>query len=401
MATTVQHLHFSLDETAGALIMTIAQEHLLYGSNIEKALDTITGSLTGCPRDLALDLLRGTKVIYVIVEDGHQMFSVGDRPKESHINFPELDCSGFAQRNTHQIAKEAMNLRAGLNMVINQMRRYGKCSIDFEYSTIMKFIGGDVEDALTEIRDNREVGELTFMVKTAKAFIEKSLKTLAIMDFMKKTWSKDFESDDEFFMFDDYSQEAHAGIQSVIRVLSDVICQNYADIIAEEDSLKSYTDAVREIDEVAKKGIEPVDIMLNWSAGWLAPDGTFYGLNGEIANMLHNQISEMLKEAGVIPEIEGDEDKNQNPDDWLHGQGWVKVHGHNILFEGNLNKRARRGENVYMTDTQIDIICKYIHVHHKDVVYCTHQPLTMYMFKALSQGNKFKFYKDYFMGDLA
>jgi hypothetical protein len=398
MATTVQKLHFTLDETAGALIMTIAQEHLLYGNNIAKALDTITGSLTGCPRDLALDLLRGTKVIYVIEEDGHQMFSVGDKPKKSHIDFPEIDCSEYVQRNSHQIAKQAMHIRTGLNMMLNQMRRYRTCTIDFEYSTIMKFIGGDIEDLLTEVRDNREVSELTFMVKTTKAFIEKSMKTLAIMTFMKKTWAKDFGSDQEFFVFDDYMMEAHANISSVIHVLSDLIMQNYEAIVAEEDDLKSYTDAVREIDEIAKKGIEPVDIMINWSAGWLAPDGTFYGLNGEIANMLHNQIAELLLEAGVIPDTE---DNKGNPDNWLHAQGWVKVHGHNILFEGNLNKRARRGENIYMTDTQIDIICKYIHVHHKDVVYCTHQPLTMYMFKALSQGNKFKFYKDYFMGDLA
>lgn len=398
MPTTVKHVHFSLGEDAGALLMTIAQEHLMYDNNIPKALDTIMGSLTGCPQDLALDLIRGSKVIYVIEEDGHQYFSVGDRPEKSDIDFPQLDCMGYAERNTKHIAKDAMELRAGINMMMNQIRRNGRCTIDFEYSSIFQFIGGNTEAVLQEIRDTQEVSDLTFMVKTGKAFIEKSMKTLAIIEFMKKTWWKEFESDTEFFMFDDWLATAHANVRNVMSLLGDLMSQNYEQIVAEESSLQSYLDSTKEIEQTIEKGLQPVNIMDNYSAGWLSPDGTYYALNGEIANMLHNQIADALHEQGIIPTVEAD---GTNYDNWLHAQGWVKIHGNNILFEGNLNKRARRGPNVYMTPTQVQIIYKYIQMLHRGMMKCTHQNISAARFQLFAEGNPDKLYHDYFMGDLA
>jgi hypothetical protein len=47
-----------------------------------------------------------------------------------------------------------------------------------------------------------------------------------------------------------------------------------------------------EINKIVSEGIKPVEITDGYNAGWLAPDGTFYGLNGTIANMLHNQIAD-------------------------------------------------------------------------------------------------------------
>ena len=392
-----QTLHFTLDETAGALLMEIAQEHLLYENNIGKAIDTITGSLTGCPKDLALELIHGTKVIYVIEEDGHQFFSVGDRPAESHIKFPKLDCAYYAQRNTNEIAKEAMNLRTGIQSLMNQMRRNGTCTIDFSYASIIKFIGGDAEEVLNTIQYDEEVSEIAFIVRTAKAFIEKSLKTLAIVDFMKKTWYKDFESDEEFFQFIDHLAEAHSDVRTVMQLLGDLMRQNYDQLIAEEADLQAYVDATIEIEDTIKKGLLPVNLMDNYSAGWLSPDGTYYALNGEIANMLHNQIAEALHDQGIIPTVEED---GHNYDNWLHKEGWVKIHGNNILFEGNLNKRAGRGNNVYMTKTQIVMIYKYIQILYMGSMRCTHQQITAPRFQMLAEGNPDKLYREYFLGDL-
>jgi hypothetical protein len=51
-------LHFRVGSDAGLLLMTIAQEHLLYTLNPEKAVKTITESLSGCPVSMALKIIK-------------------------------------------------------------------------------------------------------------------------------------------------------------------------------------------------------------------------------------------------------------------------------------------------------------------------------------------------------
>jgi hypothetical protein len=140
--------------------------------------------------------------------------------------------------------------------------------------------------------------------------------------------------------------------------------QEYGLYLDEPDDnvLDAYLDASKEIDEALSKGIEPVDIMQNYSAGWLSPDGMYYALNGEIANMLHNQIADALCDAGIIPA-----DKNDNPDVWLEQAGWVKIHGNNVQFAGCLNYKLGK-TNVHMTKTQREIIAKYIKLCHAGIV---------------------------------
>lgn len=74
----------------------------------------------------------------------------------------------------------------------------------------------------------------------------------------------------------------------------------------------------------------PVDIKLNWDAGWLSPKGIFYGANGHINEMLHNKLANKLQEMGLI------DYKETNPDNWLLERGWTKIHGNWILYEGYL-----------------------------------------------------------------
>jgi hypothetical protein len=126
---------------------------------------------------------------------------------------------------------------------------------------------------------------------------------------------------------------------------------------APADTVQTYIDSAREIEEVLEKGIEPVDILDNYSAGWLSPEGEYYALNGEIANMLHNQIASALYEKGIIPQ---DEVNENNPDGWLCKNGWVKIHNNHILFDGWYNEKYSLGQkNVDMTKKQIQAIYEF------------------------------------------
>ena len=129
----------------------------------------------------------------------------------------------------------------------------------------------------------------------------------------------------------------------------------------EDDEVKKYLNSVMEIDVILSKGIQPVDIMDNYSAGWLSPEGEYYALNGEIANMLHNQIADSLVEAGIIPEDEA------SPDAWLEQQGWVKIHDNNINYGGCLNHHIGL-ENVHINEKQVLIIANYIKECHNSIM---------------------------------
>lgn len=84
------------------------------------------------------------------------------------------------------------------------------------------------------------------------------------------------------------------------------------------------------IEEYHKTELEPVEITEGYDAGWLSPDGDFYGLNGSTENLLHLNIAERLLASKKIPVKE-----MRNPDRWLEENGWVKVHHDWILFSGS------------------------------------------------------------------
>jgi len=56
-----------------------------------------------------------------------------------------------------------------------------------------------------------------------------------------------------------------------------------------------------------------------------------------------------------------------NPDAWLEQHGWVKIHGNNVQFAGNLNKQMGK-PNVRMTDKQLELIRDYITDCHQCVI---------------------------------
>jgi len=88
----------------------------------------------------------------------------------------------------------------------------------------------------------------------------------------------------------------------------------------------------------------PVDITKGYSGGWLAPNGDFYGMDGDYAEMIHAQLGDKLLELGIIPE---EEDGFHNPDSWLCNNGWVKIHFDWVLYEGYLRAKRTKIQDDY------------------------------------------------------
>ena len=365
--STVQYVHFRVGEDLGLRLMEIAQEHLTERNDPVKALKAITESLHGCPTDIAVQILFGNMVLPVDVET--QMVECQDRIEGEHDRFPKLDALYFMESRARKIVEYGGYILEGFKNLQYQIKRknYGRFTIDFKYEDIFKFIAGSNEAILDELRDNREIDEIASLFETTKRFIEETMKTQKTMEWVMNT-AKEFEGK----LGDQAGRNYETYLQlrgDVADILADVAYDMKATINmkfvieSEDDSVTKYIESAREIEEVLSKGIEPVDIMQNYSAGWLAPNGDFYGLNGEIANMLHNQIADALQDAGIIPSEKDEYGTDINPDAWMEQSGWVKIHGNNINFAGCLNDKIGK-KNVNMTPIQIRKIYEYCGICH-------------------------------------
>ncbi|MFA5366294.1 MAG: hypothetical protein WC333_00025 [Dehalococcoidia bacterium] len=344
-------LHFSVSEDAGKLLMQIAQEHLTLNYDPEKALRTITDCLMGCPVELALQILKGDVVLLVDVEE-QNILPLERGSKGDNLDFPRIDIPNWCNRQADEILKNGEGLKTALDDMLFRMP-YHKIHKTYDYSQILEFIAGNNEAILEDLRETEEVSQLELLVRVTKDFIEKSVKVQSVIHWLKKTYPDEFPSEKFFTRDSQYSDM----LNTVMRKFNEMLHQDFTNVKLQSEELQSFVDSAIENDAILSKGIEPVDIMQNWSAGWLSPEGDYYALNGEIANMLHIQIGEALQTKGIIP-LKDEGDWEINPDAWLEQHGWVKIHGNNINFAGCLNNRIEK-KDVNMTQVQKDIIYNY------------------------------------------
>jgi len=334
-------LHFRVGADAGILLMDIAQEHLLCRTDIDKALNVFNESFGGgCPENMQLKLLTGDMVIEV--DEESQQFIVGDRKPHHENIFPKLDLPKFFVEKQKQMDEHLEDIEKGLNIIIKEFRFTKTYRVDFSIEAVIKYIYGNDEDMIAEIEDAYKLNQMRSIIRLAKEFIEKSMAIYELSKRVNVLYGLDIS-------FDTYE------LFNLVQKIKNISNLNFIKFTeGQEDEVTAYLNATKVIDEVIEAGIKPVNIMDNYSAGWLAPNGDYYGLNGEIANMLHIQIADALSDAKIIPDIENGYEGNS----WLEDNGWVKIHGNHILYEG-YNLQKREIENVPMTDIQIKKLYEY------------------------------------------
>jgi hypothetical protein len=386
-------VHFRVAEDAGVLVMTIAQEHLIYDLDVDKALKTLTDCLMGCPMDLALKILVGDYVINTDVDE--QQFYVGERDEISNIVFPKIEVFDWCRKKSIEIAKTGDDLKRAIDEKVWKMK-YRTVHVNYTYEQIFAFIGGDNDEILEDLKENSEVLQLSLLIKVTKDYIDKSIKLRKVIDWLEKTYPEKFkkldmrmsELHDSSFLLTTVIQK----FQSMLKAEWDNFSMSKMDT-----SVEDYIVAAVEIEEIIEKGIEPVNIMDNYSAGWLSPDGLYYALNGEIANMLHNQIADALQDKGIVPNDVNESGRKVNPDQWLEEHGWVKIHGSNVQFDG-CNNFERGKRNVDITDVQLKKIYEYCSMCHNGIVKVGWrlEPLSATRFRDMYEMNSEAVNKKYF-----
>ena len=121
--------------------------------------------------------------------------------------------------------------------------------------------------------------------------------------------------------------------------------------------------------EFARNGILKNDIMDGYDAGWLSPDGEFYGGNGETSAMIHMIIAEQIFKGNNVYAARMVKDKVSiwsgvdSPEYWLEKHGWIKIH-HDDCYGAFIGRRNEEPTPDYPyaynpTDIQIKMICDY------------------------------------------
>lgn len=121
--------------------------------------------------------------------------------------------------------------------------------------------------------------------------------------------------------------------------------------------------------EFAQNGILKKDIMDGYDAGWLSPNGEFYGGNGETSAMIHMRLAEQIFKGNNVYAVRMAKDKvsiwsgMDSPEYWLEKHGWIKIHHDDCYgaFIGNRNEEPTPDYPYAYnpTDIQIKMICDY------------------------------------------
>lgn len=121
------------------------------------------------------------------------------------------------------------------------------------------------------------------------------------------------------------------------------------------DLIDQYLENQKKIDE-ALDNFGPVDITKGYDAGWIAPDGNVFALNGTTANMLHCQLADQIME---YYKFKKPEDLKDFADDYFLAacKGFVKFHHKWITYEGY--DCIKTDKPVPLTKKQIEAIVKY------------------------------------------
>ncbi len=375
---STQVLHMRLGKNFGILLAQIAQEHIQYNYDVKKGLETIIEGLPGVPLDMALKIIKGDYIIEV-AENGEEVVINTER-NETHSAYPIFNVGQWCGDKYQQIFKEGGVIEDILKTIRSKFIHRSKIWVDIPVSSLRGLFAGTIngDDIVEILLDDEYIGRAYDGAVLAKKYLETSLKIHNTINTLSRLYF-DIFTDNEKTHFEIYHNEALNKMGDVTQLIQSMMDGNFKDE-QEDDSVTNYINAMSEINEIITKGIEPVNIMDNYSAGWLSPDGDFYGLNGEIANMLHNQIADALQEKGIIPKDEG------CPDSWLERQGWVKIHDNNVHFAGCLNDKLGL-PIVQMTDKQIQMIFDYIQNCHQSMIKLGWRltPLSAGMFYGIAQ----------------
>ena len=324
-------LTFTIGKGFGRMLTNIAWEKLTDKLNPREAVELITKSLPGCTEGMAVDILDG-KII--LREDELTQEVLGESGPGGRFN----DWIRGQRIQLEEDAKEWVEALEKVRQTIADAG--GKFEFTVRYPELVSYISGDKDAGLLDNPHSDAVEQIKGAVEGATNFFVKVSEVYEVI-----VWMCDALNTSRVILPDP--------ILSMHTILDSLMCSDpeVEASIRKQDfqkqRLSEWMENEKKIEEYHQTELKPVEITEGYDAGWLSPDGDFYGLNGSVGNMLHLNIAERLLASKKIPVKE-----MRTPDRWLEENGWVKIHHDWILFSGSFYGKT-------LTDAQIDKLYRY------------------------------------------
>lgn len=373
-------LNIRIGKNIGTILLEIAQTAIKDG-NQQKAIDTYTKALNGFTEEYVVKVLKND---YVLVTDG-EVVSLTDSESERISNKGNItDWNFWLERKLEYMTE----ICKSLNSIEKQFGRYGNI-LDFNITIPIKNYFGlelakkvGLDDIVAKLivgekcgkEDNDVWDELCSNVKCEQAkmhemelyLIAKYVDNIRILHKEYMAFAKVYEfllnnglADRPLF----FEKNLEFPIKKLC-IFSDTKNGYYHPICNAKLSeyKKQIIDDVNSTplgNEYIKVGIVEKNIMDGYDAGWLSPDGKFYGENGPTSNMIHLSIAECLKK------------NNLNGDRELENEGWIKIHDDEVYgcFIGELKPSSDFPFAYCPTEIQVKMICDYIDKYHNGKLY--------------------------------
>lgn len=405
-------LNIRIGKNIGTILLEIAQTAIKDG-NPQKAIDTYTKALNGFTEEYVVKVLKND---YVLVTDG-EVVSLTDSESERISNNGNItDWNFWLERKLEYMTE----ICKSLNRIEKQFGRYGNI-LDFNITIPIKNYFGlelakkvGLDDIVAKLivgekcgkEDNDVWDELCSNVKCEQPkmhemelyLIAKYVDNIRILHKEYMAFAKVYEfllnnglADRPLF----FEKNLEFAIKKLCR-FSDTKNGYYHPICNAKLSeyKKQIIDDVNSTplgNEYMRIGIVEKNIMDGYDAGWLSPDGKFYGENGPTSNMIHLSIAECLKK------------NNLNGDRELKNEGWIKIHDDEVYgcFIGELKPSSDFPFAYCPTEIQVKMICDYIDKYHNGKLYTrpkiveTTDAISTYK---LRQMNKFMLHKLFGLG---
>lgn len=397
MSNQTKTVHFSIGSNFGNMIGNLAQEHLIYNLDPIQALKTFTRSFIGMPEDLALKLMSGKDLVLVPINGGE----VTVRERIEGDSYPILNGTEIINNFVHQINDEAKEFGKALCFVFKMPVTNRNYTIDLPFSfedlvSLFELNGCDKSDFYNSLKDKTErIKEdildadcdicdklqtqlnIIDIITSWKELVDKKIAVIQWMvskglaEYPERKSLSEFDNpeewlrfDQKFVTFDEMTQEV-AYTMDLLYHFTRKIKEGVSEseyVSTGNELLDKFFNAEQEIEQALKERMRPMSVKEHRNAIWVSPDGKMYGLNGVIANMLHNQIADKLIADGIISYTESP--NAPTVDAYLEQEGWLKIHDGWITFDPFAKSHDFSKVSNFITDEQTLVVAEYLKLHY-------------------------------------
>lgn len=427
MSEQTKTVHFSLGANFGTLMGNLAQERLIFNLDPIHALKTFTDSFIGMPEDLALQLLSGKEYVLVPISDGE----VTVRERIDGDDYPMLNGTEIIDNFVSQTNKEAKEFGKAICTAFQMPVTTRNYAVDLSLSfndlvSLFELNGHDKSEFYDSLKDKAEdikndvlyadadicdkIQTQLDMIDIINSWKELVDKKVAVIRWMvnkglaeysiRKTLAE-FNNPEEWLKYDQKFVTFEEMLQEVTytmdllyhftRKIKDGAPESVY-VSTGNELLDQFFNAEKQIEQALKERMRPMPINERRNAIWVSPEGKMYGLNGVIANMLHNQIADKLRADGIIDYTESP--TTPTVDAYLEEKGWVKIHDNWIMFDPFAKSRDFTTVTNFITEEQTLVIAKYLEIHYNGFgkFGIPHYPVSYVNFKSMDKFAKNKLF---------